>query len=278
MANRVKYGLCNVHYALATLKDDGTAEYGTPKRFPGAVSLSLEPQGDQTIFRADNINYWVGQSNNGYQGDFEIARIIEDFRIDILGDILDGNGALVENADAQPKSFAMMFEFWGDEKKTRHVMYNCTVSRPTIAGQTTAETIEPQTETITITGSTVWIPALQLNSPKSSVEQGTAQYDAWFDAVYIPTTTPTPGPTPTPTPTVYSVTQNLTDVESSFTGTEVEEGAAFEAELTATSGTIDSVEVTMDGVDITETAWSDLTSKVTIDSVAGDIVITASAA
>lgn len=275
MSNRVKYGLCNVHYALATLKDDGTAEYGTPKRFPGAVSLSLEPQGDQTIFRADNINYWVGQSNNGYQGDFEIARIIEDFRIDVLGDILDGNGAMVENADAQPKSFAMMFEFWGDEKKTRHVMYNCTVSRPTIAGQTTAETIEPQTETITITGSTVWIPALQLNSPKSSVEQGTAQYDAWFDEVYIPTSTP--GPTP-PTPTTYSVTQNLTDVESSFSGTTVDENAAFEAELTATSGTIDSVEVTMGGTDITATAWSDLTSKVTIDSVTGDIVITASAA
>lgn len=269
--NRVKYGLCNVYYALATLNNDGTATYGTPKRWAGAVSLSLEPQGDQTIFRADNINYWVGQSNNGYQGDFEIARIIDDFRKDVLGDVVDGNGALVENADAQPKPFALMFQFDGDQKNTRHVMYNCTVSRPTVAGQTTEETIEPQTETVTITASTIWIPSLQFNAPKSSVEQGTAQYDAWFENVYIPTSTPAT--------VTHSVTQNLTNVTSSFVGDTINDGEALNATLTADSGmSVDSVTVTMGGTDITATAYDDSNDSVSIGSVTGDVVITATAA
>lgn len=87
-----------------------------------------------------------------------------------------------------------------------------------------------------------------------------------------------PGPTPPgPTPTTYSVTQNLTDVTSTFTGDSVEEGAAFTAELAATTGDIDTVEVTMGGTDITATAWDAVASTVTIAEVTGDIVITATA-
>ena len=80
---------------------------------------------------------------------------------------------------------------------------------------------------------------------------------------------------PGPTPTTHSVTQNLTEVSSTFTGDSVEDGAAFTAELTATTGTITTVTVTMGGTDITATAWDDTTDTVTIAAVTGDVVITA---
>lgn len=86
-----------------------------------------------------------------------------------------------------------------------------------------------------------------------------------------------PGPTP-PTPTNHSVTQNLTDVTSTFTGDSVEDGAAFSAELAPVTGDIDNVVVTMGGTDITATAWDATASTVTIAAVTGDVVITASAA
>jgi hypothetical protein len=88
--------------------------------------------------------------------------------------------------------------------------------------------------------------------------------------------TPTPTPDPEPTPTTYSVTQDLTNVTSTFEGSTVEAEASLNATLTADSGyEIASVEVTMGGTDITETAYTAATGAIAIASVTGDVVITA---
>ena len=144
MPNKIKYGLENVHWAkITSVSTAGVPTYGTVKAWPGAVNLSLSAEGDTTKFRADNIDYWVGQSNNGYSGDFESALIPDSFRKDILGYIEGTGGILVEDAQAKTIPFALMFQFEGDEKNTRHVFYNVTCTRPTVSGSTTAETIEP---------------------------------------------------------------------------------------------------------------------------------------
>ena len=79
-----------------------------------------------------------------------------------------------------------------------------------------------------------------------------------------------------PEETEFSVTQTLTHVTSSYTGTTIEAGAELEATLTAEDTyTIDTVTVTMGGTDITSTAWSTVTSKVSIANVTGAVVITA---
>ena len=83
---------------------------------------------------------------------------------------------------------------------------------------------------------------------------------------------------PDPGVVTHSVTQNLTNVTSSFSNATVNDGDALDLTLTADSGyTLDTPTVTMGGTDITSTAWSSTDSKVTIDSVTGDVVITATA-
>lgn len=188
MANKIKYGLKNVHYAIGSLQTNGSMTYTTPVPFPGAVSLSLEPQGDNSPFYADNIVYWVGASNTGYQGDLEIARVIDSFKKDVLGMINDGKNVLVEDANAPAVHFALLFQFEGDDKATKHVMYNCTATRPSAAGNTKAESVEPQTESVTITATSVYNATLDADIVKAEAngDSDSTTYSNWFNTVYLP--------------------------------------------------------------------------------------------
>ena len=189
MPNKIKYGLSKVYYAVATLGDNNTATYGEPVALPGAVSLSLEPQGENTPFYADNIQYYIVNANNGYEGDLEIARIPDSFKTDVLGMVESGNGLFVEDAAAEVIHFALLFQFEGDVKATRHVMYNCTATRSQATGQTKTENIEPQTETITISAKPIHSATLNKDIVKADTNESTGStvYDAWYTAVTMPT-------------------------------------------------------------------------------------------
>ena len=93
--NKVLYGIKNVYVAKLTEADDGTITYGTPFAMPGAVGFSPEPQGETTTFYADDMAYYIAQSNSGYQGDLELAITPNEFITAILGQTADSKGALV---------------------------------------------------------------------------------------------------------------------------------------------------------------------------------------
>lgn len=182
MSNKIKFGLKNVHYAVIT-ETDGVITYDTPKSIPGAVNLTLDAAGESVQFYADDSVYYEENTNNGYTGSLEMALIPDEFRVDVLGDELDANGALIENKDAKVKHFALLFEFDGDANKTRHVQYYVLASRPSISGSTKTNTKEPQTETMNIAAR----PAPDTGDVKAKLPQGSAAYDTFFEAVYIKT-------------------------------------------------------------------------------------------
>lgn len=181
--NKVKFNICNVHYAPITKADDGSVKYGAPVSMPGAVSISMDPTGEPESFYADGVEYYVINNNQGYDGDLELAMIPEEFRKEILKEEADANNVLVENANSETGSFALLFEFDGDVRKIRHVLYNCSASRPTIESKTNEEDKEVQTETLTIKARPLASGYVKAKTGDTT-EDGV--YQNWYKSVYEP--------------------------------------------------------------------------------------------
>ena len=183
--NKVKFGLKNVHYALLQEGEEGAITYGTPVPIPGEVSMSLAPQGDTNTFYADNIAYYVSTANNGYQGDLEVAVIPDSFRTDVLCETVDTTSKVqIENAGAEAKPFALLYQFEGDQKASLRVLYNCSAARANEDGSTINETKTPSTETISITAS----PLANGNIKAKTTDETTEEVrNNWFKTVWQPT-------------------------------------------------------------------------------------------
>ncbi len=190
MGNKVKFNLKNVHAAKLTetagLEGAITFKYDTPKPIPGAVSISLDAEGESSPFYADGIVYFRSVTNNGYSGDLEIALIPEWFRTEILQEKLDDNKVLVESRGVgESVKFALLFEFDGDVNAIRHVLYNCSASRPSIESETKEDTIEPGTETLSITADPRSDGLVKARTGDTTENE---TYTNWYKSVYTPVT------------------------------------------------------------------------------------------
>ncbi|HFU4026333.1 TPA: major tail protein [Streptococcus suis] len=186
MENKVTYGLKNVHVAPITniSTETGVLTYGDIFRFPGAMEITLEPKGESGSVDADDIVYHFMNANEGYEGKWKVAHIIEQFATKILGEIKDTEtGVLTETGSAEPTPFALMFEFSGDKNNTRHVLYYCSASRPATGSKTKSGTSVNDRE-LSFNAS----PRPRDSVIKRSVTSNDKKevYDNWFKKVYEP--------------------------------------------------------------------------------------------
>lgn len=147
MPDKVKFNLKNVHI-FPQVTDAPT--FGDVIDIPGAVSLTIDAQGDINKFYADGIVYFQTSANNGYAGTAEFALIPNEVMKKIFNYEEDEDKVLTENANSKIVPFAMTFEEDGDETGTKFVLYNCTATRPSRSLATKKDTIEPTTQSLSI--------------------------------------------------------------------------------------------------------------------------------
>ena len=156
----------------------------------------MDANGEIEPFYADNIAYYVVNNNSGYEGDLEIALIPESFLTDIMHEELDGNGVLAENANVELEHFAFLFEFDGDQRHIRHVLYNCVASRPSIEGETNEDSKEVKTDTLNLQ-QPLWQTVMSrprpvLTPPMMSITSGTMRSTSRRRKLWTPKTPVTP--------------------------------------------------------------------------------------
>lgn len=190
MEQRVNFGIKNVHYAVGTEAADGTFTYETPVPFPGATALTLDFRGGQEDFYADDRVYYTSSTNSGYDGTLTVAHLLQQFRIDVLGDTLDDANIITENAQAKTKKIALLFEFDNDVKATRHALYNVTLTRPGMSGETRTDTTTPGTQDLVFVAAPT---AAGVVKRSTTAATEAAVYDAWYTTVFEPTPV-VPGP------------------------------------------------------------------------------------
>lgn len=180
-ANKIKYGISKCYYAV---KNNGA--YGTPVALPGAVSISLAAQGELYKFYADNIEYYRNAVNNGYEGTLELALVPDEFLTAVLGNSLDSTDkVLVEEVQNTATEFALGFQVEGDQDSPRFWFYNCVATRPEVAGDTKEDSIEAQTESITISTSPTEDGYVRVRTTKDTPS---TTYEGWFSDVWEPAT------------------------------------------------------------------------------------------
>jgi len=193
MANKIRYGLRNTKYAIWNAN---TSQYGAYKELKGAVSLSLSREGgDNTDFYADDgIYYTFAGTNGGYSANLEVARITDQIREDLLGEIVDSTtGVQFETTTAQSIHFALVTEMQGDQGPIGFVFYDCVANRPEWTANTTGENPQVDTETLNIR-----IAAREFNyggGTKSFVQghiektqSNASKFEAFFSSVVTPGT------------------------------------------------------------------------------------------
>lgn len=84
----------------------------------------------------------------------------------------------------ETENFALLFEFDGDVKKIRHVLYNCSAARPNIESATKEEEIEVQTEKLSIKARPM---ADGYVKARTRTDTSDEVYQNWYDTVYLPT-------------------------------------------------------------------------------------------
>ena len=182
--NKVVYGLKNVHYSKMTINETGKVVYAKPVAIKGAVEISLESKAELVSFEADNEVYYSAPGTSSYEGTLTLAKVPDAFLVDILGEVLDAtDGVQTEVDGAKTSNFALLFQFEGDVNGVRHLFYNCSASRPSVASKTGKEINTTELAFKASAKPSESVNDKAIVKAKTTGNTTTAIYNNWFNSV-----------------------------------------------------------------------------------------------
>lgn len=186
MANKVEFGISQLHVGTYTVDDQAAVTLGTPYHQKGAVSFSPEENSEQNTFYADNIAYWSGYSGGSIEGDLEVAMFDDSFKTQFLGYKTLTNGGLANVKNATKPNVYIAFQVEGDAESRRVILYNCSLGAINREYNTIEENKEPTTETLGVT----CIGDNTTGVTMAVLKPGDTGYDTLFTAPTAPVIAP----------------------------------------------------------------------------------------
>lgn len=148
--NKVEFGMSNVRFATYEVKD-GAVVIGTPLHVPGAVSITLDAETEESKFFADDVVYYSDFTDNGESGELTMALFPDEFKLAYLPYVTLDDGGIAKLKGESSKPVCLVFEGKGDKEKRRHVLYNIALGAITREHKTVEEGKEVEVETIPVT-------------------------------------------------------------------------------------------------------------------------------
>lgn len=183
---RVRYGIKNLYYAVATDDGAGNLTYATPVHVAGAKSIDLSPAGDTLDEYADNIRWYHEETNQGYEGtlEFEDTAAARTFTNTVLGRTTDSDGVTWETIEDTVQEFALLCEFsltggTSSETGVRFAFLRCVIGRPQLTGATSEASKTIQTNSVNVTS----MPRISDGAVQAYCESTDDAYADWFTAV-----------------------------------------------------------------------------------------------
>lgn len=177
MANKVEFGISQLHVGTYTDDGNGNITLGAPYHQKGAVNFAPEESAEQNVFYADNKAYWSGYSGGKLEGDLEVAKFDDQFKTQFLGYVRLTNGGLANVKNPVKPTVYIAFQVEGDAESRRVILYNCSLGSIAREFHTIEESKEPATETLGVT----CIGDNASGATVASFVPGDAEYDDLFD-------------------------------------------------------------------------------------------------
>lgn len=185
MANKVEFGISNLHIGTYTVDTTGSVTMGTPYHQPGAVDFSPEASEEENTFWADNIAYWTDNDFSKIEGDLEVAKFSDEFKTSYLNYVAKTDGGIALVKGKTKPSVYIGFEVEGDAEKRRVIFYNASLGAIKRSYHTTEEGKEVATEVIPVS----IVGDNSTGVMKVAYRQGQTGYNTVFTNPPVPSTT-----------------------------------------------------------------------------------------